>query len=81
MAKASRSSIQGALGRGEGFGIGTGGHPSVLKSHKTRQGASRNHAKARRSSIQGVLGGGEGFGSWGGLWDRDRGRSVSFQIP
>ena len=33
--------------------VGTGGHPSVLKSykttpksHKTRQGASRNHAKA-----------------------------------
>ena len=29
MAKASRSSIQGALGRGEGFVIGTGGHPSI----------------------------------------------------
>ena len=45
MAKASRSSIQGDHGRGEGFEIGTGGHPSVLKSHKTRQGASRKPIK------------------------------------
>ena len=58
MAKASRSSIQGALGRGEGFGIGTGCQP---KSHQTI-------AQNPRSS-------------WarGGLWDRDRGPSVSFE--
>ena len=41
----SRCSIQGDLGRGEAFEIGTGDHPAVLKSHKTRQGASRNPIK------------------------------------
>ena len=40
---------------GEGFEIGTGGHPSVLKSHKTRQGASRNPIKPERVPAETML--------------------------
>ena len=104
------SQLQRHFGLGEAFGIGTGGHPSVSKSHKTSQGASRSMAKASSNDILGLgkpLRSGQGairqfwnpikpergpaaarlkpapttFWAWGSLWDRDRGPSVSFEIP
>ena len=51
MAKASSNDI---LGVGKAFGIGSGSHPSVLKTHKTSQGASRSMAKASSNDILGL---------------------------
>ena len=64
-----------SMKRGEGFGIGTGGHRSVLKSHKTRQVPAESPSNHCRSMAK--------ASSWarGRLWDRDRGPSVSFEIP
>ena len=65
--------------------IGTGGHPSVLishkfkttpKAHKTRQGASRNHAKAKELLGVGKAQRGTGVGNWG-----RSDASVSFGSP
>ena len=66
-----KSQLQQHFGPGEAFGIGTGGHPSVLKSHKTSEGASRSMAKASSNDILGL---GEPLGS-------GQGPSVSFEIP
>ena len=82
MAKASRSSIQGDLGRGDAFEIGTGGHPSVLKSHKTMA-AAIAAAWPSRCSIQGDLGRGEAFESSmakASSIQGDRGRGEAFEI-
>ena len=53
-----KSQLQRHFGPGEAFGIGTGGHPSVLKLYKTSQGASRSMAKASSNDILGL---GEAF--------------------
>ena len=58
-----KSQLQRQFGPGEAFGVGTGGHPSVLKPDKTSQGASRSMAKASSNYILGVgrpLGSGPG---------------------
>ena len=46
-----KSQLQRHFGPGEAFGIGTGGHPPVLKLYKTSQGASRSMAKASSNDI------------------------------
>ena len=61
MLKPAAAQSKELLGVGRGLRSGQGAIRQFWKAHKTRQGASRNHAKARRSWIQGALGRGEGF--------------------
>ena len=65
-----KSQLQRHFGPGEAFGIETGGHPSVLKTYKTREGASRSMAKASSNNILGL---GKPLRSGQGAIDRDRG--------
>ena len=63
-----KSQLQRQFGSGEPFGIGTGGHPSVLKPDKTSQGANR-HGKSELQLHYGPKPLGSGAGAIRQFWN------------